>query len=153
PSTIQYLSPQTLGPNNTPDASYMPYVLLDPVTQNGTHPASAVAVDDGTGDPTYENPGFVSASNENIFLVYQKEAKLSESSPPPGQHLRALNNQILANILAAGTTYYTRSLGQPVNVDGSIYIEALEKTQNIVEFLGDAGGVVTGPRNPMTSVA
>ena len=106
----RYLKPKD-GPTEVGDPSsnnpdYLAYILFDPVDPENDHPQPVAG-------PGYENPGFAMGSNDFLQYFYKKDLNLGPKPPGVGSvsfnvHWDA-DNQVMNNILEAGTMYSDRS--------------------------------------------
>ena len=99
--SLKYLEPD--GDGVASNSDYLPYVLFDPVTPSNNHPAQMQS------GMVYENPGFVTASNDQIYFFYQKAFNTTTKLPVVCNTRSSPDNRILDNLFETGTRYHSRS--------------------------------------------
>ena len=135
---VRYLQ-AALDDGGQPGPGYLPYVLFDPddpddpadpadPKQGSSHPPRK-DVQEGEPKDSYENPGFVTRSNDEIWHAYKKQAAKDPGVP--------FQNQVFANVVAAGTGYHLYDLSFSAKTKSKNFIE---RFADVKLFLDGVGG-------------
>ncbi len=133
-SGLRYLIPEGDGGEDDPD--YLPYVLYDPVAGVYNPPRQV----SGADPELFENPGFLSSTNDVTYDAYRKRTIYRLKATTYGNPLNTIetpNNAVAMQMLEAGTTYHMTVLPIPIEGATDFVTEGHQRTKYTIDFLSD----------------